>query len=136
MANKFKDNIDGLIYTRIVAKLETSPDLLGRLVQSCENENIFIFKSAMKKPIGYIAWIRVCKETYLMMQKTNRLPSYAYENNEGYLPVIYDVVFLPGWEKYCKEQLAMFIGNNRLIGRIRRNKFRSWNIFDSKLRKR
>jgi hypothetical protein len=120
----FQKNMEAVVQMRAMTRRQTPPELLGRLAQSCGNGNICVVRTAMQRPIGYFAWIRVCKESFRLIRETNGLPALYYENNEGYLPVIYDFVFLPGFEAYCKRELRGFIRRKRLVGRHRNIRFR------------
>lgn len=103
--------------------LDTPAPLLNILSHSGRNQNIHPFKTVMGEPIGYVAWICVNRESFLMTSKTKTLPPYAYEWNEGKLVIIYDVVFSDGWNEIAKEMLMDFIKRQRLVGYLKRGRF-------------
>lgn len=103
-------------------QLDTAATLLRLLSHSCVNNNIEIIRFASKKPIGYVAWISISSESLKMMKNTKSLPSYPHEWNEGKLTLIYDVCFLPGWQKLGIESLINSLKSKRFFSYFRRNK--------------
>lgn len=113
-----------MVRLRVASQENTSPALLARLIQSCERGNIHVIRTSMQQPIGYFAWIRVCKESFRIVSARKMLPAMYFENDEGYLRIVYDVVFLPGMDLYCKGDLRNFISRSRLVGLHRGNSFK------------
>lgn len=59
--------------------LDTSATLLNMLSHSIQNGNIHIFTFANSRPIGYVAWISLNKESFRMAIKTRSIPPYMHE---------------------------------------------------------
>jgi hemolysin-activating ACP:hemolysin acyltransferase len=112
---------------RVSRALDTAHMHLAMLTQSLNNNQIKIFKTVGNEPIGYIAWLRLNKESMSLVLKTNSFPPYPYEWSEGKLMLIYDAVFTPGWERSAREKLLEFILMQRFVAFFKRGKVRILN---------
>lgn len=121
------------IDARVASGLSTPPQLLGCLKRSAMNQQIKIFRSPAKAPIGYVAWANVNKYSFLMMSKTKQMPPYLYEWSEGRLLVIYDIAFAPQWSYIARKALIKFLKKKRFVSFLRRGRLHLWSKSVGKL---
>jgi hemolysin-activating ACP:hemolysin acyltransferase len=107
---------------RCMTNLNTSAGLLSALQHSAAQGNIELFYSTAKRPIAYIAWAKVTKESLLLMFKTKQMPAYPYEWNEGHFMIVYDIVFSPQWGDKARMDTLDYLFKKRFFAYFRRNK--------------
>jgi hypothetical protein len=115
-----------VIEVRESAGASTSPQLLGALKNAASDGRIYICKSPVGTPVGYMAWANVTKETLIGVNATKAMPSYHYEWAEGKLMLIFDVMFLPQWSKISKNHLVYFLRSKKFFAFIKRGYLCAW----------
>lgn len=112
---------------RSLRNIDTPPELLRYLLLSIKYHLVKVFYSPSGEKIGYIAWANVSKENIRIIIKTRKLPIYYYEFNDGKNTVIYDMVCLPDWEAYAKQQLMNYLWEKKyFFALFRRGKLVGW----------
>jgi len=91
MINWEKDFCD-LLDIRAQYSISTSAETLVMLRNSVKNNLYYIFKNEFSRPIGYLAWARINKESFLELSRSTKMPVYEYEWDEGNIIVLTDVL--------------------------------------------
>ena len=121
-----------VITIRLAHKQSIDHKLLAILRQLCKDGNIKIFRDPLGNPIGYAAWLCVNKESLIHIRFNLSIPPFHHEWNEGYLMVLYDVAYVPGWHKLAGDLFRDFIKSQRFVAIIRRSKLKIWTRFKNK----
>lgn len=85
--------------------LDTSPNQLRVISNSIKSEYFKIWRNKDGAAIGYIAWAKINRESYCILQSKNQLPKYDYEWDEGQLTLVIDIVISTGWSGYLLKLL-------------------------------
>ena len=109
------NKLSQIIAIRCDRALSTPPLHLFLLQQSAKNGYVRILKNVMGDQIGYITWISLSSHSLRLSLKTHTIPPYPYEWNEGRIKLIYDGVFLRGWEIIARNELKSFVLKERLV---------------------
>lgn len=104
-----------ILNVRANRNLDTSPELARLLISSCNHSQVKIIDTGFKIQIGYIAWMNITRETLYMAATRGKLPSYSYEWREGRLMLIYDVVFLPKWNRLARDLVLEYLAKQRFV---------------------
>ena len=95
--------------------LATPPDIFFRLLNSSLAEKLVVFKDQIKRPIGYLAWAGVNRESALRFLKSGQYPLYPYEWNDGGIALILDVAIQKRSNFDALNQMTEFIHSKRAI---------------------
>lgn len=118
-------NLNQALNVRSNCALSTPPELSRLLSSSSLNNHIFLIETGFKITIGYLAWMRIDKESLLFSLKTGLLPAHPKEWNEGRIMLLYDIVFLNRWEWHARDKAIEFLAKQRMIGYYRNNKVKT-----------
>jgi hypothetical protein len=83
-----------------------------------------IFRDALSRPIGYVAWAGVCRETAHRLLRRLEFAAYPYEWTEGNIRYVVDVVLLPKERRTGLRQLKAVFANSRALLIARREHVR------------
>lgn len=114
------------IEIRVRRGLSTSPEEMLRLRSSIEHETLEILTDSFKKPIGYLVFAKVCKESSLILLNSGSLPMRNYEWREGFSTLITDIVFCPQRSHEARIELVDFLRKQRSILYLRKNVANLW----------
>jgi hypothetical protein len=95
--------------------LVTTPEQFSQLRSSAANGTAMIFKDVLYRPIGYIAWANVNKESILRLSTLGKFPCYPYEWNEGGVFLLLDVVFDGDSRRYGLSELKRVLSTKRAV---------------------
>lgn len=113
-----------VVRIRIARLLTSTPEQLANLQISCGKKKITIFRDHMERPIAYVAWADVNKESARRFIDDGTGPSYPYEWNEGEFRLILDVVSCGPYRTMFASQFRNWLRMNRVVMFARRNKTR------------
>jgi hypothetical protein len=100
---------------RAALGLNTSPEDTFKLNCSISRNCYEDLKNPWGDYIGYIAWARINKETFLSVVRHGYRLSYPYEWEEGYITHVIDVAVNPRWKHYAFRQIRNFIKERKLV---------------------
>lgn len=106
---------------RASLNLITTSEHLNTLITSSKHKNIKIFVNDFDKPVGYISWDRVSRETLYMMTLNKGTIKYRYEKNEGHFFVINDIVMDKNQISRIKNQWKKFLIKRHAFISTRKN---------------
>ena len=95
----FPDILIQAMDARYQCGLPTSAAQYFTIKNSVECGFSSILYDLLGKPMGYICWAKVSKETLHLTKRTGKLPRYPFEWNEGEITLITDVVIKKQWSK-------------------------------------
>lgn len=124
-----------VIHVRSQSGLDTSPALLLSLKNAAVHNQIEVFYSPFKTPVGYVAWASVNKEAMLMMSKTKLMPPFSYEWSEGRFMVIFDLAILPRWGRVSRGALISFLSKRRFVSYLKRGRLHVWRKKESHMKR-
>lgn len=104
--------------------LSTTPEQFGQLRNSAANAAAIILKNVLHRPIGYVAWACVNKESILRLSTLGKFPSYMYEWNEGGIFLLLDVVIDADSRRYGLSELKRILSTKRAVVFSRKKKCR------------
>jgi len=122
MSNKLSTQFGVVCELRSKTALSTSAELLRWLNFSTRTHCYQLFYDSLNKPIGYIIWANVCRETITRLARTGQMPRYPYEWNEGYITLVLDLVFIDGWHCWNRKTLLGFLRTHKSIAYYRKHK--------------
>lgn len=93
----------------------TSPACFINLRRSAGRNLTYIFRNELERPIGYIAWANINKESFVRLQKTGIMPTFPYEWDEGRLTLVVDMAFGKGHTKHLRATLSTFLSRKRVV---------------------
>lgn len=111
-----------LLAVRFDAGLVTSPENFLMLRNSAQARTAAVFQDHMQRPIGYLIWADVNKESAARLMRNGTAPLYFYEWNEGDICLLLDVVILPHGSAAAVGQLLSLLKARRAVLRCRRHR--------------
>lgn len=87
----------------------------SNLRNSAYSRNCRIFRDALSRPVGYVAWANINKASFSRLMKSGQYPTYPYEWNEGGICLILDVFIAERGRYDALRQLRPFLRSRRLI---------------------
>lgn len=115
MSEMFLKNMLEIVRIRSSRGVETPPELLVMLTEAAKDGRLEIFNYKKNRPMGYVAWLNASKESVCLFKRTGVLPRLPHEWNEGKIMVLFDVCFLPGWERLARKHLITYLSGKRCI---------------------
>lgn len=109
-----------LIKLRADLNLNSSPDNIKSLLRSGEHGLFDIFKNHLERPVGYLTWANINKESFRRLLDFNENLRYAYEWNEGRIVLITDVAFSRNNRQGLRKRLEEALKGRRVVA-FRRN---------------
>jgi len=100
---------------RSYAWLDTSRQLLNLIKSSVQSGHYKLLWDKHQRPLGYIVWAQVCRETYLRLHRRGTYPQYTYEWSEGKITLVLDVLINDVDRKNAMRQIRQLINSKRLI---------------------
>lgn len=100
---------------RVRFRMKTSPEALLYLARSARKGMLRILRDTLRRPIGYVAWAEVNKESLRRMQRVGLGMLAHYEWDEGRLVVIVDAAFAPGRARSLAQPLTAAFARRRVV---------------------
>lgn len=100
------------------------PLIISILSVIAQNKNIIFIKSVGQRKIGYYALAKISNESIRLVKLGRPFLPYAFEANEGKIPVICDIAFDPLFRKEALTALQIFLNSYRIFGVYRRGKLK------------
>lgn len=107
---------------RAINGLSTPPDIFVKLRNCAYANKLIVFKDQLKRPIGYLAFASVNKESALRFLKNGAIPFYPYEWSEGGIFLIIDVVIQKNSCFDAVRQIKSLVFSKRAIIFSKRNR--------------
>ena len=104
-----------LIKLRADLNLTSSPDNIKILLRSGENGLFTIFKNQLERPVGYLTWAGINKESFRRLLDFNENLKYPYEWNEGRIALITDVALAKSCRQVLRTHIRESLRNKRLV---------------------
>jgi hemolysin-activating ACP:hemolysin acyltransferase len=104
-------------------RMETPPESLLYLTRSARKGMLRILRDKLRRPVGYVAWAEVNKESLRRMQRVGLDMLAHYEWDEGHLVVIVDAAFAPGRARCLAQPLMAAFARRRVVVLARSHAF-------------
>lgn len=131
--SNYSDALDILISRRF----DINPDRIKSLKFSAKKSKLEILLGFGEKPIGFVSWAGVNKDSVVLFLNQKRLPTYFWEYDEGNIAFIQDIAFKDKWAYQARKKLIEFIKSKKAIFYVRKNKayllIRKKNYFKRKI---
>lgn len=102
--------------------LNTPPRVALNLGNSMRHGAVKIFYDCYQRPVGYVAWADINKESLLRLVQKGKFPSYIYEWSEGGFRLVVDAAFQRTKLVSAPRQVAIFMRSKRLLLWVRRGR--------------
>jgi hemolysin-activating ACP:hemolysin acyltransferase len=83
-----------------------------------------IFRDALSRPIGYVAWAGICRENAHRLLRRLEFAAYPYEWTEGNIRYVVDIVLLQKERRSALRQLRAAFSKSRALLVERRDRVR------------
>ena len=115
--------------------LHTTPEQLLHLRASAEANTFEIFWDQHGRPLGYVVWANVCRESAERLNRNGQFPRYTYEWSEGHICLLLDVVINDVDRKLALRQFKAVLSERKIIVFRRRGEVRLYLKKNGRLRR-
>lgn len=100
---------------RSTIALNTSPLQLYWFKLATKANTCQILWDEFERPIGYILWANICKESLLRIQRSGIYPQYPYEWSEGKITLILDIAINDVNRAAALHQIRTFMKKQKIV---------------------
>ncbi|MRV74359.1 hypothetical protein GJ700_21870 [Duganella sp. FT92W] len=114
------DNLHAILAVRCELQLDTPHATLQALRNCAQSGTFDVLHNELGRANGYVAWADINKESWRALCERGRLPSYAFEWNEGRLLLLLDIALARAQRHALRTSLERLFATRRAVVFLRR----------------